>query len=243
MKETPALVIDHVSKRFSDRVVVDEVSLEAHAGKVYCLIGPNGAGKTTLIKLMTGQYSIDSGTISIFGHDLVTHPLEAKAHLGYIPDEPWVYPYLTGREFLTFSAGLYELSKPEEKIAKVSKHFYLAEPLDAPMQTYSRGTKQKIMFMAALLHTPKVLVIDEPIVGLDVFSQEAFSKLISDFANKGGSVFMATHSLHIAEAVGDTFGIMDKGNLVASGPLKDLVKEAKLKSGGLSEVFKKLTEW
>lgn len=243
MNQVPALVVDGVTKSFGERVVVRSFDLTVMPGEVVSLIGPNGAGKTTLIKMITGQYRADRGSIFVGQHALATEPMLAKAQIGYVPDEPWVYPYLTGREFLGFTGGLYGLDEGQVKkqVMRVKALFHLAESLDEPMHSYSRGTKQKVMVMAALMHRPKLLVFDEPIVGLDWFSQEAWLNLVKSFQNEGGAVLLATHSLDIAQLVSSRVAVMDSGKLVADGPLAQLAHQAKLKKVSLKSIFSQLT--
>ena len=183
-----AISLTNVTKKFGTMVAVDNLSLEIKTGELYGFIGPNGSGKTTTIKMMTGLYRPTSGTVMVSGFDLAKTPEKAKATFGYIPDEPFVYERMSGREFLYLVGALYRLSK-EKVTARLEelKHVFPVEGIwDEYAENYSRGNKQKLTILAALLHNPKILVIDEPIVGLDPESTQSAKKILQDFVAPGG---------------------------------------------------------
>lgn len=238
------LSIKNLTKKFGHLLAVDNLSLEIDEGEIYALIGPNGAGKTTTIKIIAGLYLPDSGSVEFLGKNLLAGEAQEKKLIGYIPDEPNFYPGLTGVEFLNFIGGLYQISekRKNEVLARFSKIYPFREILDSEPNNYSRGNKQKLVICAAFLPDPKLLLIDEPIVGLDPQSAKATLELFSTFAKEGGSILLSTHTLAVAEEIAHRLGIIDHGKLVAEGDLKTLRQKAKLKTGHLEEVFLKLTE-
>jgi ABC-2 type transport system ATP-binding protein len=225
--ERLAIKTENLSKKFDQLVAVSRVNLNIQPGEIYALIGPNGAGKTTLIKIIVGLLSADTGCASIFGHDINKESEEAKKFFGYISDNPTAYDYLTGREFLVLTGSLRMMEK--QKIIKCINElvhlFPISDVIDQPMSEYSRGNKQKVAFLAALLAEPKLIIIDEPIVGLDPDSIKIFGKTLKNFAKKGGTVFFATHILSFAQLYADRVGIMAKGRIQLE---KNIGKEEKL---------------
>lgn len=217
------ITLDHVTRRFGDKVAVNDVSLSVAPGEIFSLIGANGSGKTTIIKMIAGILRPDGGGITVGGQDTVANPMETKAGIGYIPDEPASWPGMTGEEFLHFVGALY--SVPEEtrrkKIAELLPLFRLDGSETDFFDDYSRGNKQKFSILAALLHEPKVLLVDEPIVGLDVDSAKVAKKVFQEFAQKGGSIFLVTHTLPVAEAISNRIGILKQGRLVSAGTLEE----------------------
>lgn len=217
------ITLEHITRRFGEKVAVDDVSLSVASGEIFSLIGANGSGKTTIIKMIAGILRPDQGKINVAGHDTVESPIEAKRNIGYIPDEPAAWPGMTGEEFLHFVGALY--SVPEEtrrkKITELLPLFQLDGSETDLFDGYSRGNKQKFSILAALLHEPKVLLIDEPIVGLDVASAATTKKVFQEFAKNGGSVFLVTHTLPVAEAISDRIGILKQGKLVSIGTLEE----------------------
>lgn len=225
MKEPlpPASVtISIISKRFGDKQALKSVDLKLTPGDIYALIGPNGSGKTTLIKIMVGLLGPDLGSINLFGNDIVKHPEEAKRTFGYVSDLPLGYEYLSGLELLYLSASLKGISKKEgvKQIKDLKNLFPIADFIDQPMAHYSRGNLQKVAFLAALIGSPKLLVIDEPIIGLDPDSINIFGKKLSEFGKQGGTVFFATHTLSFAGRFADRYGVLKEGKLVAEGKIK-----------------------
>lgn len=238
------LSLQNLSKKFGTITAVDELSLEIFKGEIFGLLGPNGAGKTTTIRMITGIYKSDIGQVLVDKIDIQKEPEKAKAQIGYIPDDPFVYEKLTGREFLHFVGELFLMPKQEIEagIQKYLKIYPMADLLDIHYGSYSRGTKQKLSIMAAFLHKPKLLVIDEPILGLDPQSSQATKKLFLDFKKNGGTVFLSTHTLSFAEQIADRIGIIHRGKLLEFGTLQDLRQKAHLQQASLEELFLKLTE-
>ncbi len=237
--------LKNVTKKFGDLKAVDGLSLEVKPGEIYGFIGPNGSGKTTTIKMMAGIYAPTVGDITIAGYDMRKKPVLAKQMIGYIPDVPFVYEKMTGREFLHFIGEMYgmELSKRTAKINKLLKTYPIGDIFDGYFENYSRGNKQKLTILAALLHEPKVLLIDEPVVGLDPQSIVITMDLLKNFAKKKkGSVFLCTHTLDIAEKICDRIGILKDGRLLEEGTLAALRKKAKMKAGSLEALYLKLTK-
>lgn len=239
----PAIELDKVNKRFPNVHAVQNLTLSVKAGEIYALIGPNGAGKTTTVKMITGLIAPSSGTIQVLGKDVEQEPVQAKRDLGYIPDDPFVYEYLTGREFLQLTGDLYGIKRPEvdRRIEKLLMLFNLNSVIDGLFSDYSRGNKQKTIIIANMLHQPKVLVIDEPIVGLDVQSQMVSKKLFQRFVKDGGSIFLCTHTLSVAQDLADRIGILKEGSLVEEGTLKDLRSQANRSEATLEELYLQAT--
>ena len=232
-----------VSKTFGETVAVDNLSLRVEPGEIFGFLGPNGAGKTTTIKMMTGLYRPTKGRLVIGGYDIAVEPLKAKALIGYIPDEPFVYEQLTGVEFLSFIGAVYGIPEPERRrrIEKLLRIFPIAEVVDGYFGDFSRGTKQKITILAALLHEPRVLIIDEPMVGLDPQSVRIVKDLLRDFVAGGErAVLMSTHSLNIAESVCGRIAIINRGRLQQEGTLDELRHKAQMDQGSLEELFLKI---
>ena len=244
MEKQTALELENVYKSYDQVLAVKELSLLVETGEVYALIGPNGAGKTTTVKMITGLLEVDKGMIKIFGHEIRNDSVEAKRFLGYIPDNPYVYPYLTGREFLQFTGDLYEINRDEtnKRIKELLKLYDLGEVIDGLFSEYSRGNQQKTAILANLLHEPKLLVIDEPIVGLDVQSQLITKKLFKKFTENGGAILLCTHTLTFAEEVAHRIGVIDKGKLMAEGTLSDLRKMKKHLKASLEELYLEITK-
>jgi ABC-2 type transport system ATP-binding protein len=236
--ETQAL-----SKRYGDKLAVNNVSLEVQAGEVFGFLGPNGAGKTTTIKMIVGLLQPTSGTIRVAGYDVQTQPLLAKASSGYVPDTPNLYGKLTGRELLRFVGDLYSLDR--QRLAQRSEELLrvldLTEAADQTIDSYSHGMQQKASLAAALMHDPKVLVLDEPTVGLDPKSARLIKDILRQMAERGTAVFLSTHILEIAERMCDRIGIIDKGALVAVGTMTELRALGKAGETSLEDIFLGLT--
>lgn len=211
-----AININNVTKKFDDKLIVHSTSLQLLPGKIYTLIGPNGAGKTTLIKMIVGLLTPTSGTISLFDKDIFKDPVETKRLFGYISDDPTVYKYLSGYEFLVLTGKLRGMHPDmiSRRIDELKDKFDLHEIFMQPMAYYSRGNMQKIALLSALLDQPKLLFIDEPIVGLDPTSIEIFGKVLKDFKDKGGTVFFVTHTLPFADLYADHVFIMKQGKII-----------------------------
>ncbi len=223
-------------------MAVNDLSLHIQEGEIFGFLGPNGAGKTTTIRIMMGLLKPTSGQVLLGGHDLATTPLEAKALCGFVPDHPFVYDKLTGREFLRFVGRLYQLAEHayEARIEEMLDLFTLAQWGDELLENYSHGMKQRLVLASALLHDPRVLVVDEPMVGMDPMGARLLKSLFRSMAAKGKTIFMSTHSLEIAEELCDRIGIILDGKLVALGTIDELHRQAGTK-GTLEGTFLKLT--
>lgn len=221
---TCMITLDHVTRRFGEKVAVNDVSFSVAPGEIFSLIGANGSGKTTIIKMIAGILLPNDGTISVGGEDAVVSPLKTKAQIGYIPDEPASWPGMTGEEFLHFVGALYQVPEAtrRKKIAELLPLFQLDGSETELFDGYSRGNKQKFSILAALLHEPKVLLIDEPIVGLDVDSARVAKDVFQHFAENGGSILLVTHTLPVAEAISTRIGILKQGKLIATGTLEEV---------------------
>jgi ABC-2 type transport system ATP-binding protein len=210
------LRIKNLTKNFGTFTAVNNLSIHVRAGEFYGFLGPNGAGKTTTIKMITGLYAPTSGSISIDEIDTTQEPIEVKYLFGYIPDQPFLYDKLTGLEFLYFSGGLYNLDKDflKQKIKEVAEKLKIGNWINKRTEEYSQGMRQRITFASALLHDPKLLVIDEPMVGLDPQSAVQVKELLKEKASKGTAIFMSTHSLPVAEELCTKIGIIKDGHII-----------------------------
>lgn len=235
----PRLALHALAKRFADRAAVDGLTLAVAPGEIYGLIGPNGSGKTTTVKLATGLYRPTAGRVLLDGIDLAAEPERAKRRLGYVPDEPFVYERMSGREFLHLMGELWavERGERERRIAELAGRFRLEPILDGHAQHYSRGNRQKLALLAALLHRPSLLVIDEPLVGLDPESILRVRDLLADFAARGGGVLLCTHTLPFAEVACHRLGLLADGRLVAEGDLDALRARAGLPGASLETLY------
>lgn len=218
------LRLEHLTKQFPGRLAVDDLSLTVEPGEIYGLIGPNGSGKTTTVKLATGLYRPTSGRVFVGGIDLHAEPERAKQRIGYVPDEPFAYERMSGREFLHLVAELWSVPRErrDARIDELAGVFHLGELLDGHVDNYSRGNRQKVALIAALLHDPTLLVVDEPIVGLDPESAIRTRELLRRFVATGGSVLLCTHTLSFAESVCRRVGMLRNGRLVVEGAIADL---------------------
>lgn len=233
-----------LTKRYSDLMAVDNINLFIPKGEIFGFIGPNGAGKTTTINMLGGILAPTSGTVAICGINMEDHPEKAKSKIGFIPDRPYLYEKLTGMEFLRFTADLYGvdedafLRKAREKL----EMFSLTDWSDELIESYSHGMKQRLVMAAALLHDPEVIIVDEPMVGLDPVAINLVKNLLQRLAKQGVTVFMSTHTLKVAEDVCDRIGIIHKGSLIALGTTEDLKRDAHAAEADLEQVFIRLTE-
>ncbi len=235
---------NHVTRSYSGKVAVDDLSLSVPPGEIFALLGANGAGKTTTIKLLAGLLRPDSGSIRVCGHDLDGDLRQALKCLGYVPDEPFLYDKLSGREFLEFSAQMRGLNNRsvEASITQETQHFEMADYLDDLIETYSHGMKQRLIFASALLHRPPVVIIDEPMVGLDPRSMRMLKDLLRERSARGMTVFMSTHILAMAEEIADCIGILDRGRLQFLGSIAQLRKELTSPHTSLESLFLQLTD-
>ena len=230
-------------KRYGKFTAVDGIDLEIAPGELFGLLGPNGAGKTTTIRMIAGILRPTAGRVEIGGIDILTHPLEAKHRMGYIPDRPFVYDKLTGGEFLRFAAALYGEQGPavERRIDELLELFELAPWKDELTESYSHGMRQKLIISGALVHRPAVIVVDEPMVGLDPKSARLLKDLFRQFVDRGGTVLMSTHTLEIAERMCDRIAIVFRGKIVAQGTMEELRHQTASGDMNLEELFLKLT--
>ncbi len=235
--------IRNLVKRFGDKMAVDNISLEVNAGEVFGFLGPNGAGKTTTIKMIVGLLQPSSGTVKVAGYDVQAQPLLAKASSGYVPDTPNLYAKLTGRELLRFVGDLYDLDRKQvaRRTDELLAMFDLTAAADDTVDSYSHGMQQKASLAAALMHDPKVLVLDEPTVGLDPKSARLIKDILRQMADRGAAVFLSTHILEIAERMCDRIGIINKGGLVAVGTMDELRSLGKAGEVSLEDIFLGLT--
>jgi ABC-2 type transport system ATP-binding protein len=237
--------LNNVSKTYAKGKVkaVDGLSMHVKPGEIFGFIGPNGAGKTTTIRMMAGVLKPTEGEVMIGGLAMVSDPVAAKRVIGFIPDRPFLYEKLTGMEFLRFSADLYGVGDGyfREKAKGLLIQFSLYDWADQLIEAYSHGMKQRLVIASALLHDPQLIIVDEPIVGLDPAGIRMVKDLLRALARKGTAIFMSTHTLEIAEDLCDRIGIIHQGRLVALGTTGDLRGTARLIDGDLEEVFLRLT--
>jgi len=233
-----------VSRSYGAKVAVDGLTLSVPRGELFAFLGPNGAGKTTSIKLLVGLLRPGAGTVRVCGFDVTEEPREAKRRVSYVPDEPYLYEKLTGREFLRFVADMYGLSadQAEANLAREIANFELAPFVDQLTESYSHGMKQRLVFASALLHDPEVLVVDEPMVGLDPRSIRLVKDLLRKKAREGVTVFMSTHILSLAEEIGQRIGILNHGRLLFVGTLAELKQRMARHDHSLEELFLQLTQ-
>jgi ABC-2 type transport system ATP-binding protein len=239
------LSIQNISKKFGDVVALNDVTFTISQGEIVTLIVPNSAGKSTLVKCVVGLLQQDTGTIEILGSDTVKDPSKSKSLVGYIPDEPSVWQTMTGEEFLYFTQALFNVDEKQrsKKNRELLPIFSLEGIEKKAFEEYSRGNRQKFSILAALSHQPKLLVVDEPIVGLDPLGAEIAKDLFKKHANDGGAVLLVTHTLSVAEEISDKIGFIRNGKLAAFGTLDELrVKAGLTSSDSLMSVYKKLAE-
>lgn len=229
--------LENLSKHFGKTKAVDQLSLQIKRGEFFCFLGPNGAGKTTTIKLICGLLKPTSGYIKVGGIDIQKEPVGAKKLLGYIPDQPYLYEKLTPTEFLRFIADLYGVSDDGQKLLEL---FEMVEHKHTLIEEFSHGMRQRIAFCATLIHSPEVIVIDEPMVGLDPKSTHLVKRILKEKSKEGVTIFLSTHTLSLAEELADRVGIIHKGRLVADGSVQELKEMSKI--GNLTDLFLELTQ-
>ena len=241
--EMPLIETHDLIKQYGDKLAVNKVSFEVYPGEVFGFLGPNGAGKTTTIKMIVGLLQPSSGTIKVAGYDVQSQSLLSKAASGYVPDTPNLYAKLTGRELLSFVADLYNLEHKQaaRRIDELLRMFDLMEAADDTIDSYSHGMQQKASLAAALIHDPRVLVLDEPTVGLDPKSARLIKDILRQIADRGAAVMLSTHILEIAERMCDRIGIINKGQLVAVGTMDELRALGKTGQASLEDIFLSLT--
>ena len=230
-------------KEFGDLRAVDDLSLKVDAGEFYVVLGPNAAGKTTTIKMLVGLISPTSGTLNVCGYDVEKEPMEVRRRLAFVPDFPFLYDKLTPWEFFRFTGQLFHL--PEEQIQRQTREliprFSLNPYLDKRIESLSHGTRQRIAIVSALMHEPKLFVLDEPMVGLDPHHQFVLKEVLKERAAQGMTVFLSTHQLSVAEEVADRIGIVHMGKLVAEGTKEELHAMGGQGNVALEETFLALT--
>ena len=226
------LKIRNFTKCYDGKAVVDDLSLEVAAGDIYAFIGHNGAGKTTTIKAACGILQFDGGDIFIDGMSVKEKPLECKKVIAYIPDNPELYDYLSGVKYLNFVADIYGVSKAdrEERIRRYADVFGLTEDLAQPVSAYSHGMKQKLAIIAAWIHEPKLIIMDEPFVGLDPVASHTLKTMMREHCDKGGAIFFSTHVLEVAEKLCDKVAIIKSGKLVTSGDMETVKGDTSLEA-------------
>jgi len=244
----PSTLIEtrNLVKKYGDKLAVNDVSFEVNGGEIFGFLGPNGAGKTTTIKVIVGLLQPTSGTVKVDGYDIQAQPLQAKSASGYVPDTPNLYAKLTGRELLRFVGDLYNVEREQvaRRIDELLRILDLTAAGDDTIDSYSHGMQQKASLAAALMHDPKVLVLDEPTVGLDPKSARLIKDILRQMAERGSAVFLSTHILEIAERMCDRIGIINQGHLIAVGTmdeLRGLDKTAETGETSLEDIFLSLT--
>jgi len=237
------IAIKNLTKQFGSLLAVNDLSLEVASGEIFGFLGPNGAGKTTTLKIMAGVLAPTAGDVEIMGFSVNTQPSQAKALTGYIPDRPFLYDKLTGLEFLHFVGGLYGLL-PKETDKEIEERLNLFDLWDwrhELIESYSHGMKQRLIISSALIHHPRVLIVDEPMVGLDPKGVRIVKRLFQKETSRGMTIFLSTHTLSTAQEICGQIGIIQKGSLIALGSMESFSKEADWKAKGLEALFLKLT--
>lgn len=233
------LKIKNFTKKYGDKIAVKDLNLEIDSGDMFGFIGHNGAGKTTTIKAVCGILPFDQGEIYIDGHSIKDEPMMCKRLLAYIPDNPNLYEYITGMQYLNFIGDIYEISTAERErlVTKYATDLGLIKDLNNPISSYSHGMKQKLAVISALIHKPKLLVLDEPFVGLDPKATHTFKMIMKEFCENGGAVFFSTHILEVAQKICNKVGIIRKGELIAFGKMEEITQNS-----SLEDVFLELTD-
>lgn len=237
------ITLSSVTKSYGSFVAVKDLSLSIPDGGIFAFLGVNGAGKTTTIRMMAGILRPSSGTISVGGFDIVKAPIEAKSIIGYVPDRPVLYPKLTGREFLYFICDMYRMGPriAERRIDEILEEYSLVQWQDELVESYSHGMKQRLATCAALVHDPRVLIVDEPMVGLDPHGAKHLKEALRRYARAGMTIFLSTHSLNVAEELADHIGIINRGSLLVTGTLDDIRTLTGNHGDDLEHMFLELT--
>lgn len=233
------LKIEHLTKSYGEKKAVDDLSLHIEKGRIYGFIGHNGAGKTTTLKSIVGILKLEEGEIYVDGKSIKQEPMACKSVIAYIPDNPDLYEYLTGIKYLNFIADVYQVSQEDrkERIKKYGALFELTESLGQPISSYSHGMKQKLAIISAFIHKPKLMIMDEPFVGLDPKATHLLKGLMRELCDEGGAIFFSTHVLEVAEKLCDDVAIIKSGKLVTVGKTEDVVGNE-----SLEDVFLELEE-
>jgi len=232
-----------LTKRYGSFTAVDALDLRVPKGELFGFLGPNGAGKTTTLRMLAGILRPTSGTARIGGIDVAADPMRAKAILGFIPDRPFIYEKLTGAEFLRFVGGLYSQNEKDidRRSCELLALFDLEEWRDELVESYSHGMRQKLIISSALVHRPDVIVVDEPMVGLDPKAARILKDLFREYVRRGHTIMMSTHTLEVAETMCDRIGIMQNGKIRALGTMDELRAESEEGNAGLEDIFLRLT--
>lgn len=235
--------LNSLTKKYGKFTAVDGIHLTVPEGELFGFLGPNGAGKTTTLRMIAGILKPTAGTVEIAGDDIQARPLHAKARLGFIPDRPYVYEKLTGAEFLRFVAALYGQSGPEieSRADELLELFELTPWKHELVESYSHGMRQKLIISSALVHRPQVIVVDEPMVGLDPRSAKLLKDLFRQFVDRGGTVLMSTHTLEVAETMCDRIAIIQNGRIAAQGTMDELRVQTSSAGLSLEDLFLKIT--
>ena len=235
--------VEGLTKRYGNFVAVDNIDLHVPKGSIFGFLGPNGAGKTTTLRIIAGIMRPTKGRITLGGDDVVDNPMAAKRRLGFIPDRPFVYEKLTGAEFLRFVAALYQQDGEivERRIDELLDVFELTLWKNELVESYSHGMRQKLIISSALIHRPEVIVVDEPMVGLDPKAARLLKDIFRQFVDRGGTVLMSTHTLEVAEAMCDRIAIIQQGKIVAHGTMEELRQQTAAGDASLEDLFLKLT--
>jgi len=243
LAKSPMISLRGAKKHYGRFEAVKGIDLDVHRGEIFGFLGPNGAGKTTTIRMVAGVLQPTGGQVLVGGDDLEKAPESAKSRIGYIPDRPYLYEKLSGGEFLRFVAGLWgkEGEAVEARADRLLELFQLSQWKDELIESYSHGMRQKILISSALIHQPELIVVDEPLVGLDPRSARLLKDLFKTFVKNGGTVFLTTHTLEVAEALCDRIAIINKGEIMALGTMEELRAQADAGGAHLEEIFLKLT--
>ena len=235
---------EQVTRTFGSQIAVDCLDLEIVRGEIFALLGHNGAGKTTTLKMLVGLLRPTCGQVVVGPFDVATKPRESNRLVGYVPDQPYLYDKLSGGEFLTFVAAMHGLSSKEARMAveRESQRFHLTDFLDRLTETYSHGMRQRTVFAAAMIHQPEVLIVDEPMVGLDPHSIKLVKDLLQLYAASGKTVLLSTHTLGVAEEISDRVGVMKMGKIIFEGPVEQLQLEMPSSKDSLESMYLALME-
>ncbi len=235
--------IEGVTKRYGSLTAISNLTLQVERGEFFGYLGPNGSGKTTTIKSIIGLVRPNKGRILVDGIDVADDPIAIRSIIGFVPDTPFIYGKLTAREFLRFVGGLYrmEIDDMENRIEWLADTFQMAGWIDRRTEEYSHGMKQKVVMAAAFLHRPKLIIVDEPLVGLDPQSARLVKDMLILIREHGTTVFMSSHDLSVVQELCQRMAILYKGSIVAEGTLDDLRKLSEMKGGSLENLFLKLT--
>ncbi len=226
------LKIEHLTKSFGEKKAVDDLSLEINRGEIYGFIGHNGAGKTTTLKSVCGIQSFDGGEITLDGISITADPISFKKQIAYIPDNPDLYDFMTGIKYLNFIADIFGVSEKEreEKIKKYAGIFELTDDLNEPISAYSHGMKQKLAIISAWLHSPRLIIMDEPFVGLDPKASHSLKEMMREVCDAGGAIFFSTHVLEVAEKLCNKVAIIKNGKLIKSGTMEEVKGDESLET-------------